>query len=85
MDRLRAMAEFVADFVDVDAAKKTVHMSKSFDWFDSDFLELERAQSDAPKRPNLIDYVNRYRGEDEQIPRTFKVRFLPYDKGLNRQ
>lgn len=80
-----AMTEFVAAHVQVDGEKKTAHLSKIFDWFESDFLEFEKAQSNAPGRPNLIDYVNRFRGDDEQIPRTFKIRFLPYDKGLNRQ
>ena len=60
-----------------------IRVSKIFDWFDKDFLAYEKAQGNA--RPNLVDYVNRYRDASAQIPREYKIRFLPYDKGLNRQ
>ncbi len=78
-----AMGEFVRDHVRYDAAKSTAHLSKIFDWFEDDFLEFEaRKGSEAP---SLIDYVNRYRGADEQIPPTATVRFMDYDKGINAQ
>ncbi len=70
-----AMAEFVGDerHCRVDPAKGVVFLSKIFDWFKSDF------------EGGLIDYVNRYRGPDDQIAGDLDVEFLPYDKGLNRQ
>lgn len=80
-----AMTEFVAHHVEVDSGQRTVHLSKIFDWFQADFIAFEKARGNSAPRPSLIDYVNRYRGADEQIPRTFKIRFFPYDKSLNRQ
>lgn len=80
-----AMAEFVLDgpHLRLEAAQETVYLSKIFEWFDKDFLSYERSQGNA--RPNLLDYVNRFRGSEAQIPREFNIRFLPYDKSLNRQ
>lgn len=80
-----AMEEFVnsPQHLRLETEQRTVHLSKIFDWFDKDFLNHERAKGTA--RPNLIDYVNRYRAPEAQIPRQFTIRFLPYDKGLNRQ
>ncbi|MEM7353496.1 MAG: DUF547 domain-containing protein [Acidobacteriota bacterium] len=79
-----AMAEFVADarHCVVDSAAGTVSLSKIFDWFRSDFEDFEALQGTSG---NLMAYVNRYRVADAQIPGDFKVRFLPYDKGLNHQ
>ena len=79
-----AMAEFVASEqnVRIDEAKRTVFLSKIFDWYREDFLADEREAGNA--KPNLIDYVNRFRGEAPPIPREYKVRFLEYDKRLNR-
>ncbi len=56
-----------------DDRRRTVHLSKIFDWFSSDFP------------PGLIDYVNSFRGPDDQVPHGYKVRFLRFDKGLNKQ
>ena len=80
-----AMEEFIGDprHVKVEASARAVHISKIFDWFDKDFLDEEKRRGTS--RPNLIDYVNRFRGPDDQIPRDFKIKILPYDKGLNRQ
>jgi hypothetical protein len=80
-----AMREFVGAerncAVDLDAG--TVTLSKIFDWFSGDFTSwlAARGESDG----DLIDYVNRYRDEDERIPDGLKVGFSDYDKGLNRQ
>lgn len=80
-----AMREFVADprHVAPDPASGTLALSKIFDWFTKDFLVFERAQGNAD--PSLIDYINRYRADGAQIERHLEVRYLPYDKGLNRQ
>lgn len=80
-----AMAEFASDprVVEVSSDGRSVSMSKIFDWFRGDFLDWEREQG----RPEatIIDYVNRYRPESEQIPAGADVTFPDYDKRLNRQ
>ena len=80
-----AMAEFVSSppHVEVDDAQRVVTLSKIFDWFTEDFLEYEERQGS--RRPSLIDYVNRYRDSESQIPTDYRVRFAKYDKSLNRQ
>ena len=78
-----AMREFVEEErnVSVDAAGRTVTLSKIFDWFEDDFLDFEKAHGNA--NPVLLDYVNRYRTRETPIDRTFRVRFAPYDKRIN--
>jgi hypothetical protein len=78
-----AMREFVSETrnVAVDAAARTVTLSKIFDWFEGDFLAFEKKQGRAD--PGLVDYVNRYRAADAQVPRELRVRFAEYDKSLN--
>ncbi len=85
-----AMREFVADerHCRVDASARTVTLSKIFDWFAKDFLTDVRSHRGSVRglpTPILLDYVNRYRASDAQIPRGYKIRFARYDKGLNRQ
>jgi len=79
-----AMAEFVTDEknVRVDSDARTVYLSKIFDWFEDDFLADEREAGNA--EPTLIDYVNRFRGDAPPVPSEYAVRFLEYDKSLNR-
>jgi hypothetical protein len=78
------MTEFVGEArnVTLDAAAKTVTLSKIFDWFEKDFLAYEKAKGNA--KGTLIDYVNRYRGSLPKIPGDYKVKFFDYDKALNR-
>ncbi|MCB1009419.1 MAG: DUF547 domain-containing protein [Acidobacteria bacterium] len=80
-----ALREFVADPRNcrVDAARRTVTLSKIFDWFEDDFLDRERRIGDP--RPRLLDFVNRYRDPRDLVPRDFRVRFADYDKRINRQ
>ncbi|MEM7480837.1 MAG: DUF547 domain-containing protein [Acidobacteriota bacterium] len=80
-----AMTEFVTTSrgFDLDREDQEVHLSKIFDWFEGDFLAYEKSQGS--KSPNLIDYVNRYRGSEPKIPADYDVEFLPYDKDLNSQ
>jgi len=80
-----AMREFVADEqnVEVDTNRKTVRLSKIFDWFKGDFLDYELSQGN--DRPALLDYINRYRGHGAQLPHDYGVEFLPYDKAINQQ
>jgi hypothetical protein len=78
-----AMREFVAEKrnVSVDATARTATLSKIFDWFSADFLAFEKRQGRSD--PNLLDYVNRFRAADAQVPRDLRVRFAEYDKRLN--
>ncbi len=80
-----AVREFVNDprHVQVEAGSAKVQLSKIFDWFSSDFLAEEKRLGRASS--NLIDYVNRYRSPDAQIPNGYSIGFLPYDKGINQQ
>jgi hypothetical protein len=80
-----AMTEFVSSEqnVRIDDANRTVFLSKIFEWYREDFLADERETGNA--EPNLIGYVNRFRGDASPIPRDYAVRFLEYDKRLNRQ
>lgn len=80
-----AMQEFVNDprHVRVELASRTVFLSKIFDWYAGDFLDDEKARG--RDRPTLLDYVNRYRDGDAQISRELSVKFLDYDKGINKQ
>ena len=48
-------------------------------------LYLASPAASPPKTPTVIDYVNRYRAADQRIPAGLRVRFLDYDKRLNRQ
>ncbi len=80
-----AMTEFVSSeqHVRVDEKSRTVSLSKIFDWYEEDFLADEREAGN--ENPTLIDYVNRFRRDSAPIPRDYTVRFLDYDKDLNRQ
>ena len=80
-----AMREFVAEArnceVDLDAG--TVTLSKIFDWFEGDFTSWLATQGETDG--SLIDYINRYRAEEEQIPSGLELGFFKCDKALNRQ
>lgn len=80
-----AMREFVARerHCRIDAAERTVWLSKIFDWFENDFLDEERRRGTPSS--TTVAYINRYRSREAQIPTGFRVRFLDYDKRLNRQ
>ena len=80
-----AMREFASDgrHVRIDEARRRAWLSKIFDWFEEDFTDYEKR---AGKRDaKLIDYVNRYRPDEARIPREYKIKFLKYDKSINRQ
>lgn len=80
-----SMREFVAaeSNCSVDAEAGTVTLSKIFDWFREDFEGFPRPLGQGGGE--LIDYINRYRDADAQIPSDLKIKFFPYDKRLNRQ
>ncbi len=78
-----AMREFVEEDRNVaaDAARRSVTLSKIFDWFEKDFLDDERARGNA--EPEIVDYVNRYRVSQPKLDRSFRVRYFDYDKRIN--
>jgi hypothetical protein len=80
-----AMREFAGEARNcaVDRAARTVTLSKIFDWFEGDFLDFEKRQG--TRDPNVLDYVNRYRPADAQVPRDFRIKFFEYDKAINQQ
>jgi len=80
-----AMKEFVAEErnCQVDTAAGTVTLSRIFDWFRQDFEDFPQPLGQGGGE--LIDYINRYRSADAQIPVDFKIKFANYDKSLNRQ
>ena len=80
-----AMREFVTTLnnVKADESTRVVMLSEIFDWFESDFLDDEESRGNSGG--SVIDYINRYRAVNAQIPDTYKVKFLRYDKGINKQ
>lgn len=80
-----AMREFVSHpkHFRLDEGARTVWISKVFDWFSSDFLAYEKRHGST--RPQVIDFVNRFRDRDAQVPRSYTVEYLRFDKRLNRQ
>lgn len=61
-------------FVRVMDDKKSVELSKIFEWYQSDFT----GQS-----PSLVAYVNQYR--DQKIPADYQIGHYEYDWTLNKQ
>jgi len=80
-----AIKEFVSEerncSVDLEAA--TVTLSKILDWFRDDFENYPQPLGQGGGE--LIDYINRYRAPNAQIPTDLKIKFAAYDKTLNRQ
>ena len=76
-----AMTEFVNDErnCSIDRARRTVTLSKIFDWYADDFIGQRKDRDGA-----LIDYVNRYRPRDARIPPAYTVKFAKYDKRINK-
>ncbi len=80
-----AISEFVSEArnVTVEPSSRTIWLSKIFDWFESDFLDYERVQGSG--RPSVLGYVNRYRDPDSRLPQHYRIRYVKYDKGVNKQ
>ena len=72
-----------ADRYKVDYEKRTIHVSKIFDWFGDDF--------GSPKKEAIVQFIELYApissNESEQGAslKNFKVDYLPYDWNLNEQ
>ena len=62
------------DFTRVNTKKKTVELSKIFEWYKADFEQNGKS---------LLDFVNQYRSE--KISEKYKVGFYEYDWKLNKQ
>ena len=62
------------DFTRVNDKKKTVELSKIFEWYKADFEQDGKS---------LLDFVNEYR--NEKVPEKYKVDFYEYDWKLNKQ
>ena len=79
------MREFVADDRNVGSTRRRAPSGcrRSSTGSTTDFLDYERVERNAI--PTVVDYVNRYRAADQRIPAGLRVRFLDYDKRLNRQ
>jgi hypothetical protein len=54
-----------------DAGKKTVYLSHIFDWYADDFDKKQ------------IEWINKRRAPDKQIPADAKIEFVDYDWHLN--
>lgn len=80
----KAMSDFVNDarHVRIDGDRRVVWLSKIFDWYEDDFLALERDRGNPD--PHILDYINRYR-IGAFVSEHFRVKFLPYDKSINQQ
>lgn len=81
----QAIRIFVAEkrHVRYDVHSGTIYLSKIFDWYKSDFVRYESTHGN--RDGTVIDYINRYRAADAQLPHNTRIRILDYDKRINRQ
>jgi hypothetical protein len=85
-----AARSFVNDPANVrfDAARRTLHLSKVFDWYADDFLRYLKVNRGL-ESPHVADYVRLYlegpAGEELARAGAVRVEYLDYDKGLNEQ
>ncbi len=63
------------DKVKYDAGKKTLYLSKIFDWYGEDFVKVAGS---------VAGYVGGYLGGDVAVSDECAIVFLPYDWNLNR-
>lgn len=63
-----------SNFIYLDQGRKTVMVSKIFEWYKDDFNV---------SGSSTIDFINKYR--DEKIPADYKVAFYEYDWTLNER
>jgi Protein of unknown function, DUF547 len=56
----------------VQRSKKTVQVSKIFDWYSKDFLQNGKT---------VVEWINQYR--DERIPASYSVQYYEYNWALN--
>jgi hypothetical protein len=75
-----AMTEFVLDSKHVILREERVYVSAIFDWFTEDFVSSKKNTDQA-----IIVYINQFRGADHKVPIEARLKFLKYDKSINRQ
>jgi len=63
------------DKVRYDAAKKTLYLSKIFEWYGEDFVKAAGS---------VVEYVGGYLGPEVAVSDEWAIVFLPYDWNLNR-
>jgi hypothetical protein len=63
------------DQVRYDAGKKTLYLSKIFEWYGEDFVKAAGS---------VTEYVGGYLGPDVVLGDEWAIVFLPYDWNLNR-
>jgi Protein of unknown function, DUF547 len=63
------------DRVRYDAGKKTLYLSKIFEWYDEDFVKAAGS---------VAGYVGGYLGPEVAVSKEWAIVFLPYDWNLNR-
>jgi Protein of unknown function, DUF547 len=63
------------DKVRYDAGKKTLYLSKIFEWYGEDFVKAAGS---------VTAYVGGYLGPDVPVSQEWAIVFLPYDWNLNR-
>ncbi len=78
-----AIREFVMSTNHVRVRNDSVEISRIFDWFEADFLDFEERQG--TRNAVILDYINRYRPVEDRIDRDLAVRYIPYDKRINKQ
>lgn len=65
--------------VRVDASRKTVMLSKIFEWFEEDLWD------DAGNPVPTLEWINRYRPADQQIDTSYAILYRDYDWTLTAQ
>lgn len=83
--------KFINDpqYVRIEPATNTIHISSIFQWYESDFTDWMQATH--PDKPaTLVEYIQLYLNEDNRIAvdamsEAINIEYLPYDWGLNRK
>ncbi len=60
-----------------------VVLSQIFEWYEEDFTEFEAANGNPGG--DQVDYINRFRSDDELVPTGLEVEFVEYDWTINSQ
>lgn len=72
--------------VRIDHENKAVYLSAIFKWYREDYLDWYQAKFPG-RKANLLSYVRLYLSPAKQVEldraKSYEIRFLPYDWGLN--
>ncbi len=87
-----AMREFANNPSNVLVEDNVIYLSSIFDWFAEDFIAYEsRMAVNVPDQVNgravdpVINYINRFRAEEDKLEGEMKIKFFPYNKDINKQ